>query len=172
MNYKCILAVVAMGITVSGCGIIPLWASIAHTIGDGVLTVETGKSSSEHALSILTGEDCQFIRVIDGQDICMAKKTYVDYLISLDCDIYTSTVEVLKFLVENDLFCDGSILLYDDWGAYRSSGLSEDYEYKVGEARAHKEMIEKYNLNFELVHKEVIDPSFYIMTVFKFRGKL
>ena len=88
----------------------------------------------------------------------------------IDCDIYTSTVEVLEFLVKNDLFCDGSILLYDDWGAYRSSGLSEDYEYKVGEARAHKEMIEKYDLNFELVHKEVIDPSFYIMTVFRFRG--
>ena len=90
----------------------------------------------------------------------------------IDCDIYTSTVEVLEFIIESDLLCDGSILLYDDWGAYRSSGLSEDYEYKVAEARAHKEMVEKYNLNFELVHKEVIDPSFYIMTVFKFRGKL
>ena len=87
----------------------------------------------------------------------------------IDCDIYTSTVEVLEFIIKNDLLCDGSILLYDDWGAYRSSGLSEEYEYSVAEARAHKEMVEKYNLNLEMVHKEVIDPTCYIMTVFKFR---
>jgi len=86
----------------------------------------------------------------------------------IDCDIYTSTVEVLDFIIENDLLCDGSILLYDDWGAYRQGGLSEDYEYSVAEARAHKEMVEKYNLNFELVGKEVIDPAYYIMTVFRF----
>jgi hypothetical protein len=87
----------------------------------------------------------------------------------IDCDIYTSTVEVLDFIVENDLLCDGSILVYDDWGAYRSSGLSEEYEYSVAEARAHKEMVEKYNLTFDMVHKEIIDPTCYIMTVFRFR---
>ena len=30
-----------------------------------------------------------FIHVIDGENICMSRKAYVDYLISLDCDIYT-----------------------------------------------------------------------------------
>ena len=102
MNYKCILAVVAMGITVSGCGIIPLWASIVHTIGDGVLTVETGKSSSEHALSLLTGEDCQFIRVIDGVNICMAPEEYKKYLSSLKCDTYIRNILNRIFCEEED----------------------------------------------------------------------
>ena len=84
-----VFAVVIMGIFLSGCGIMPMWASISHTIGDAVLSLSTGKSSGEHGLSFITGRDCQFIRVIDGQDICMTEKAYVDYLISLDCEIYT-----------------------------------------------------------------------------------
>jgi len=89
----------------------------------------------------------------------------------IDCDIYTSTLEVLEFIIQYDLLCDGSILLYDDWGAYRQAGLSEDYEYKVAEARAHKEIVEKYNLDFELVHKEVLNADWYIMSVFKYNKK-
>ena len=85
-----LLPVVVLGVFLfSGCGIGPLWLSVAHTMGDVVLGVATGKSSSEHVLSGITGEDCQFIRIIDGQDICMTKEAYVDYLFSLDCDIYT-----------------------------------------------------------------------------------
>ena len=75
-----------------GCGVIPIWASAMHTVADVALSVKTGKSSGEHGLSFLTGKDCQFIRVIDGQDICMSRKAYLDYLISLDCDIYTWNV--------------------------------------------------------------------------------
>ena len=58
----------------------------------------------------------------------------------IDCDIYTSTIEVLEFIIKNDLLCDGSILLYDDWGAYRQAGLGEGQEYEVAEAKAHKEI--------------------------------
>ena len=89
MKRSRILLAVSMGIFLSGCGIIPMWASVAHTVGDVILSVNTGKSSGEHALSGITGRDCQIIHVIDGQDICMGKKAYMDYLISLDCNIYT-----------------------------------------------------------------------------------
>ena len=66
----------------------PMWASVAHTIGDTVLSMKTGKSSTEHGLSALTGKDCQFIRAIDGQNICMSSENYVEYLFSLNCDTY------------------------------------------------------------------------------------
>ena len=89
MKLSRILLTVSMGIFLSGCGIMPMWVSISHTIGDAILSLNTGKSSGEHGLSFITGRDCQFIRVIDGQDICMTEKAYVDYLISLDCEIYT-----------------------------------------------------------------------------------
>jgi hypothetical protein len=86
---KALLSSVMAVCLLSGCGIMPMWLSVAHTMGDVALSVGTGKSSGEHVLSGITGRDCQFIHVIDGQSICMGKEAYVDYLISLDCDIYT-----------------------------------------------------------------------------------
>ena len=91
MNFKCILTVIAIGtagIIGASCTIIPMWASVAHAVGDTVLSLATGKSSGEHGLSLLTGEDCQFIRVIDDASICMSSKEYVEYLSSLNCDVY------------------------------------------------------------------------------------
>jgi len=89
LSMNRILPVIAMGVFLSGCGIMPMWASVAHTVGDAVLSFSTGKSSGEHGLSFITGRDCQFIRIIDGQSICMSGEAYLDYLISLNCDIYT-----------------------------------------------------------------------------------
>ena len=89
MKLSRILLTVFMGIFLSVCGIMPMWVSISHTIGDAILSLNTGKSSGEHGLSFITGRDCQFIRIIDGQAICMSGEAYLDYLISLNCDIYT-----------------------------------------------------------------------------------
>jgi hypothetical protein len=88
----------------------------------------------------------------------------------IDCDIYSSTIEVLEFLIQNDLLCDGSLLIYDDWGAYLSSNGAVD-EYGVAEGRAHKEIMTKYNLNMSMVYREIIDPSFYVMSVFRYNKK-
>ena len=69
-----------------------MWASVAQVVGDTVLSLATGKSSGEHGLSLLTGEDCQFIRVIDDASICMSSEEYVEYLSSLNCDIYVWSI--------------------------------------------------------------------------------
>ena len=90
MHYKYILTIlISISISgfLSGCGM-PMWANVAHTVGDVVLSVKTGKSSKEHGLSAITGKDCQFIRAIDSQDICMSSEDYTMYLISMNCDIY------------------------------------------------------------------------------------
>tara|TARA_R110001606_G_scaffold227143_2_gene375233 strand:+ start:211 stop:870 length:660 start_codon:yes stop_codon:yes gene_type:complete len=92
-------------------------------------------------------------------------------LIHMDCDIYSSTVEVLEYIIQNDLLCDGSLILYDDWGAYLMNDSTLHDEYSVAQAKAHKEITEKYNLDFELIHKEVIDPTFYVMTLFRYNKK-
>ena len=86
------LPVVIMGSFLSGCGIMPVWTSVVHTVIDAVLSVETGKSSSEHGLSFITGKDCQFIRILDGKNICMSSEDYVEYLFSLDCETYTWSI--------------------------------------------------------------------------------
>ncbi len=51
----------------------------------------------------------------------------------IDCDLYNSTVPVLKFL--DDFLQDGSILLFDDWNCFQASN---DH----GERRAFKEYLD------------------------------
>ena len=85
---KRLIAVAIMGAFLSGCGIMPMWTSVVQAVTDVALSVATGKSSSEHGLSTLTGKDCQFIRIIDEQDICMSLEEYENYLFSLNCETY------------------------------------------------------------------------------------
>jgi O-methyltransferase len=69
-------------------------------------------------------------------------------LINIDCDIYSSTLEVLDFIFRNKLYIKGKTMLrYDDWGCYYETSKSYEEEFKLGEARAHKEMCEKYKIN-------------------------
>lgn len=90
-------------------------------------------------------------------------------LIHIDCDIYSSTLEVLEFLVKNKLLSDGTLLVYDDWGAWKQVELDEKDEYNIAEGRAHKEICDKYDLKFERVGTEIIDPNYYFITTFKYR---
>lgn len=92
-------------------------------------------------------------------------------LVHIDCDIYTSTLEVLEFLVKHQLLVDGTLVVYDDWGAWKQSRLSEERELDVAEARAHVEICKKYNLTFEFVHKEIVDPEYYEVTTFRYVEK-
>lgn len=92
-------------------------------------------------------------------------------LIHIDCDIYTSTLEVLEFLIINDLFVDGTFVVYDDWGAWKQAKLQETQEYDVAEGRAHKEICNKYNIDFEFVHTECVDPEYYYVTTFRYNKK-
>lgn len=89
-------------------------------------------------------------------------------LVHIDCDTYTSTLQVLEFLVSHNLLVDGTILVYDDWGAWKQACLTKENEYDIAEGRAHKEIAEKYNLNFEFVGNECIDPEYYYVTTFRY----
>ena len=90
-------------------------------------------------------------------------------LIHIDCDIYTSTLQVLEFIVENELLVDGTLIVYDDWGAWKQAQLKETQEYDIAEGRAHKEICEKYGLDFEFVNTECIDPEYYYVTTFRYK---
>src|SRR5690606_37039829 len=59
---------------------------------------------------------------------------YVD----IDADLYNSTMDVLSFLFSHKLIRPGTLIGYDDWG---------DTElWTAGESRAHKEIMEKYDV--------------------------
>jgi len=63
-------------------------------------------------------------------------------LLHVDCDIYSSTCQVLEFCFKHDLFTQGSIIVYDDWGGYQ---LTKFGPLEVGEGLAHTEMMRKYS---------------------------
>lgn len=87
-------------------------------------------------------------------------------LLHVDCDIYTSTMQVYEFLIANNLLVKGTVVVYDDWGVYRELKLSEDEQFLHGEGKAHKEISEKYALDFELVRKDIISPADYEVATF------
>lgn len=86
-------------------------------------------------------------------------------ILHMDCDIYTSTVEVWEFVLKHDLLCDGSIIIYDDWGSYL---MNNKNEYENGQSKAHRDIQQKYNINTRLIDKITLDPSFYIISTFRY----
>lgn len=63
-------------------------------------------------------------------------------LLHVDCDIYSSTCQVLDFCLKHDLLTKGSVIVYDDWGGYRHTSFGP---LEIGEGLAHTEMMQKYN---------------------------
>jgi hypothetical protein len=60
--------------------------------------------------------------------------------VDIDVDIYTSTIEAMTFMMDNNLIIPGTLLYYDD---YKGT--------EFGEGRAHKEICNKYGLKVELL---------------------
>ena len=82
-------------------------------------------------------------------------------LINIDCDLYTSAYFALDFMFRNKLATKGTSIRYDDWGGT----LLTSMEYQSGESRAHREIQEKYNVEFSLVSKIGTPPN--VCVIFK-----
>jgi hypothetical protein len=91
-QYICVFFLLTI---LSGCGIVPVWVSVAYTGADVALHKQTGKTSGEHFLSGTTGRDCKFVRILEWNKICMTSREYEDYLLSLNCDTYTWDRDIL-----------------------------------------------------------------------------
>lgn len=60
-------------------------------------------------------------------------------LVDLDCDLYSSTVQALDWMLTHGLIVPGTVLYYDDW----IHGGPE------GQQKAHEEMMEKHGVTFQ-----------------------
>ena len=63
------LAALIVAPTLGGCAVTPVVA-IARVALDGASLMATGKSTNGHGLSLLTGDDCEPGRALEGKAIC------------------------------------------------------------------------------------------------------
>ena len=68
----------------AGCALPPV-VTLASLAADGVSYAATGKSTTDHALSAVAGEDCALLRAIKEEAVCKP-----------DGDVLVSTVTVEK----------------------------------------------------------------------------
>lgn len=113
------------------------------------------------------------IKIIDGWFEETLTKELVEKLenkkiglLHIDCDIYTSSYKSLDFCFENNLIVPGSLIVYDDWGGYWEK-MGDGHEFDVGEGKAHKEIMEKYNKRCIYLEKCVVIPKSYEITLFQ-----
>jgi hypothetical protein len=88
----------------------------------------------------------------------MQTASYID----IDGDIYSSAILSLDFMFRNKLVIPGTLIGYDDWA------VSGKDEFTTGESKAHKEMMEKYNVVAEQLYKVGQPP--HVQTLFKVRN--
>ena len=91
LKYAIITVVVFAAITsVSGCTLLPLPLNTALNAGQVILDVksleDTGKTTSEHLVSEVTGKDCKWARI---NSVCMTKKEEIDYILAKNCQTIT-----------------------------------------------------------------------------------
>ena len=88
-------------------------------------------------------------------------------LVHIDCDTYSSTKTVWEWLLKYDLLACGALIVYDDWGAWLEAKCGE---YEVGEAKAHQEIVDRYNLSVIDLGKYIVNPSFYEVKLYRYEG--
>lgn len=67
---------IAIAISAAGC-VLPPALTIATYAIDGISLVVSGKSVSDHAISVLARKDCRMWRVLKGSPICQPETTVV-----------------------------------------------------------------------------------------------
>jgi hypothetical protein len=58
-----------LALFLSGCALPPA-VTVASFVADGVSYVATGKSTTDHAISAVVGEDCALLRTVQDKAIC------------------------------------------------------------------------------------------------------
>jgi hypothetical protein len=122
------------------------WADLQHGIGAPIEDVQIIDGWFKDTLNETSAQ-------LLGQKIGIAH---------IDCDTYTSTLECWQWMIENDLLVNGSLIIYDDWGAHLEANCEP---HEVGEGKAHYEIAKK--TTFEDLGMYIIDSSFYEVKMFR-----
>ena len=75
--------------------------------------------------------------------------------VEFDCDLYISTLQALNFMLAHKLIVKGTLIGYDDYGLGGAGG----------QARAHREVLQKYRLKVSPVFDRVLRKIFVVDAV-------
>ena len=110
------------------------------------------------------GVDMERVRIVEGlysDSLTDAVKKDHDLtrasIVHVDCDLYSSTKEVLGFV--EDLLYPGSVIIFDDWHAFEGNSNSEESE-RFGERRAFQEW--PLNHCFEELYDSIHGKVFFM----------
>ena len=102
----------------------------------------TGLSQQELAALCASTYDQDRIRIFPGwfgQSLPTIGPQTRFAMVHLDCDLYSSTIEVLDYLISHHHIAEGAVLFFDDWNCNRSSP-------RFGQRRAWREVVERYRV--------------------------
>jgi hypothetical protein len=80
-----LILMASLPLCLAGCGV-PVGVSVASYAVDGGLMWATDKSSNDHLLSMMAGQDCAMWRVIKGRQICTDHKPGEENPYNVDYD--------------------------------------------------------------------------------------
>jgi hypothetical protein len=95
---------------------------------------------------------------IESEGLPGAKMHTARY-VDIDCDLYSSSRDALRFLLRNGLLAAGSLVGYDDWWVLPCgdpTGTTSPLD--VGEGRAHAELSAMFDVEFVCVAGSCLSP--------------
>ncbi len=104
----------------------------------------TGLTKEELLALCSSTYDRDKIRIFDGwyaQTLPTIPAAAKFAMVHLDCDLYSSTLEVLDHLFAHKHIADGCVIFFDDWNCNRASP-------RHGQRRAWRETTEKFRIEF------------------------
>ena len=113
---------------------------------------DCAKHVEEEVRNIFTGKNNQSkVSVVAGlveKTLPKQKDLKPAFYVDFDLDIYSPTKYAFDYLMENDLIVPGTLIGYDDWG-----GTPGFEEFKDGESRAHKEILDKWGISMTKLYQ-------------------
>ena len=84
----------------------------------------------------------------EGPVLARRRRMRPAFLLDIDCDLYTSTVQAMRFMLESGLLVPGSFVYYDDYSveAWRISNKSHPFKE---ERLAHEEIRSEFGLKWK-----------------------
>ena len=124
-------------------------AALKDTSMNNVMTQVAKNVGHKHHVTLIGGYFNETCNVHTMKRYSMKPALYVD----MDADIYLSAIQSLDWMLASKLIVPGTILRYDDWPKRNATRGPHAGTNFYGQARAHYELSEKYDVTWSLVAK-------------------